>query len=119
MSVTVLGAHQLTELFKPLDIAVSVLLIYLIKKINVLVFFIKNCLSVFFAPRRVIMEFMIEQVVVLGLWNISFFAHDLPKQKLKERTVYADPFPQSMITKQRRAQGKLSDVYQMIVDYGA
>jgi hypothetical protein len=33
------------------------------------------------------MEFMIEQVVVLGLWNISFFAHDLPKQKLKEKTV--------------------------------
>jgi hypothetical protein len=48
------------------------------------------------------MEFMIEQVVVLGLWNISFFAHDLPKQKLKERTIYADPFPPSTITKQRR-----------------
>jgi hypothetical protein len=86
-----------------LDFAVSVLLIYLIKKINVIILFVKNCLSVFFDPWLVIMEFMIEQMVVLRLGNISFFAHDLPKQKLKERIVYADPFPQSTITKQRRA----------------
>ena len=42
---------------------------------------------------------------MLRLGNISFFAHDLPKQKLKERTVYADPSPQSTITKQRRTHG--------------
>jgi hypothetical protein len=29
------------------------------------------------------MEFMIEQMIVLGLWNISFFAHDLPKKNGK------------------------------------
>ncbi len=58
------------------NIAVSVVLIYLIKKINVIIFFINNCLSVFFDPRLIIMEFMIEQMIVLWLGNISFFAHD-------------------------------------------
>lgn len=69
---------------KPLDTPGSVLLIYLIKKINVIIcfaFFVKNCLSVFFAPWFVIMEFVIEQVVVLGLGNISFFAHNLSNPK--------------------------------------
>jgi len=56
-------------------------LIYLIKKINVIIiFFINKCLSVFFDPRLIIMELMIEQMIVLWLGNISFFAHDLPIQ---------------------------------------
>ncbi len=66
---------------KPLNTAVSVLLIYLIKKINVILFFVKNCLSVLFAPWLLIMEFVIEQVVVLGLGNISFFAHKFSNQQ--------------------------------------
>ncbi|SDV01254.1 hypothetical protein SAMN05216558_1812 [Pseudomonas vancouverensis] len=70
--------------YRERGVAQSVVLIDLIKKIYLVVFrvfFIENALSVFFAPRLVIMKFVIEQVVVLRLGDIAFFAHDLPKQK--------------------------------------
>ncbi|MNX58348.1 hypothetical protein D3C86_891850 [compost metagenome] len=46
------------------------------------------------------MEFMIEQVIVLWLRDISFFAHGLPKQKIERTTVYEDPLLTPTITEQ-------------------
>ena len=63
----------------PPKLACSILLINLIQIIDLLILVvicIENALSVGFGPRFVIMEFVIEQVVVLGLGDISFFAHD-------------------------------------------
>ncbi len=68
----------------------SLLLINLIQIINLIIFFvirIKNALSVGFAPGFVIVEFLIKQVIVLGLGDISFFAHGFSNQQKEKRTV--------------------------------
>lgn len=60
------------------DIVVLVFLINRVKVIQVIilfVFIVKNALSVYFNPGFLIVEFMIEQMVVLGLWNINLIAH--------------------------------------------
>lgn len=70
--------------------ACSLLLINLIQIINLIILFvirIKNALSISFAPGFVIMEFVIEQVVVLGLRDFSFFAHGFSDQQKEKRTV--------------------------------
>ena len=71
--------------------ACSLLLINLIQIINLIILVvvvrIENALSVRFGPRFVIMEFVIEQVVVLGLGDISFFAHGFSDQQ-KESGLY-------------------------------
>ena len=70
--------------------ACSLLLINLIQIINLIILFvirIKNALSISFAPGFVIMEFVIEQVVVLGLRDISFFTHGFSNQQKEKRTV--------------------------------
>ena len=71
--------------------ACSLLLINLIQIINLIILVvvvrIENALSVRFGPRFVIMEFVIEQVVVLGLRDISFFAHGFSDQQKEKRTV--------------------------------
>lgn len=68
----------------------SLLLINLIQIINLIILVvicIENALSVGFAPVFVIMEFVIEQVVVLGFGDISFFAHGFSNQQKEKRTV--------------------------------
>ena len=74
----------------PHESAGSLLLINLIQIINLIILVvirIKNALSISFAPGFVIMEFVIEQVVVLGLGDISFFAHGFSNQQKEKRTV--------------------------------
>jgi hypothetical protein len=55
--------------------------LYLIEKIEGVGFFVfvvyvvVNALGVFFSPGLVVVEFMIEQVIVLGFGDVDFFAH--------------------------------------------
>lgn len=61
------------------DLVALILLINRIEIVQVVIFFViiivKNALGVFFNPAFFIVEFMIEQMVVLGLWNINLIAH--------------------------------------------
>lgn len=47
----------------------------MIEVIIFFVFIIKKFLTILLRPRLVFVEFMIEQMVVLGLWNIDFITH--------------------------------------------
>ncbi|MNE97973.1 hypothetical protein D3C80_1964160 [compost metagenome] len=49
--------------------------IKIVEVILLLVVIVKNALGVFFNPGFFIVEFMIEQMVVLGFRNIDLFAH--------------------------------------------
>lgn len=85
-----LGGHSTPCPWAGISCCPSLLLINLIQIINLIIFFvirIKNALSISFAPGFVFMEFVIKQVIVLGLGDISFFAHGFSNQQKEKRTV--------------------------------